>query len=81
LPALPRYFTLPENNDAKEALLSDTALEKTFAHFRRGIIGIDQTFPSPYGEQKLLYRRLDGEWPSLCTYRSALSRANRSFCR
>jgi selenocysteine lyase/cysteine desulfurase len=55
LPALPRYFTLPENNDAKEALLSDTALEKTFAHFRRGIIGIDQTFPSPYGEQKLLY--------------------------
>ena len=30
-------------------------LEKHFETFRKNIIGIDQTFPSPYGEQKMIY--------------------------
>jgi len=31
------------------------SLEKYFTHFRKNIIGRDQTFNSPYGEQKILY--------------------------
>ncbi len=31
------------------------SLEKHFETFRNNIIGIDQTFPSPYGEQKMIY--------------------------
>ena len=30
-------------------------LEKHFKNFRKNIVGIDQTFDSPYGEQKLIY--------------------------
>ena len=30
-------------------------LEKYFNHFRKNIVGINQTFTSPYGEQKLMY--------------------------
>jgi selenocysteine lyase/cysteine desulfurase len=30
-------------------------LEKYFEKFRKNIIGIDQTFQSPYGEQKIIY--------------------------
>lgn len=33
-------------------------LEKYFEKFRSNIIGIDQTFQSPYGEQKIIY----GDW-------------------
>jgi selenocysteine lyase/cysteine desulfurase len=33
-------------------------LEKYFEKFRNNIIGIDQTFQSPYGEQKIIY----GDW-------------------
>jgi hypothetical protein len=33
-------------------------LEKYFENFRKNIIGIDQTFQSPYGEQKIIY----GDW-------------------
>lgn len=33
-------------------------LEKYFGIFRKNIIGIDQTFQSPYGEQKIIY----GDW-------------------
>ncbi len=33
-------------------------LEKYFEKFRKNIIGIDQTFISPYGEQKIVY----GDW-------------------
>ncbi len=33
-------------------------LEKYFEDFRKNIIGIDQTFQSPYGEQKIIY----GDW-------------------
>ncbi len=32
-----------------------TTLESFFAQFRRNVVGIDQTFPSPYGEKKILY--------------------------
>ena len=28
-----------------------TSLESTFVRFRRNIVGIDQTFRSPFGEQ------------------------------
>lgn len=31
------------------------SLEQYFSQFRKNIIGIDQTFISPYGEQKLIY--------------------------
>ena len=34
---------------------SDVSLEHHFAPFRRQIVGIDQTFRSPYGEQPILY--------------------------
>lgn len=30
-------------------------LEKYFAHFRKNIIGIDQTFISPFGKKKIIY--------------------------
>ena len=30
-------------------------LEKYFSRFRKNIIGIDQTFSSPFGEQKIIY--------------------------
>ncbi len=30
-------------------------LEKYFAQFRKDIVGIDATFLTPYGEQKLVY--------------------------
>ncbi|MGB5262948.1 MAG: selenocysteine lyase, partial [Lutimonas sp.] len=30
-------------------------LEKYFTKFRENIVGIDQTFVSPYGEKKILY--------------------------
>ena len=30
-------------------------LEQYFDHFRENIVGINQTFQSPYGEQKLIY--------------------------
>ena len=30
-------------------------MEKYFKKFRDGIIGIDQTFQSPYGEKKIVY--------------------------
>ena len=33
-------------------------LEKYFENFRKNIIGINQTFQSPYGEQKIIY----GDW-------------------
>jgi len=33
-------------------------LEKYFQKFRKNIVGIDQTFISPYGEQKIVY----GDW-------------------
>jgi selenocysteine lyase/cysteine desulfurase len=33
-------------------------LEKYFEKFRKNIVGIDQTFQSPYGEQKIIY----GDW-------------------
>jgi len=32
-----------------------TSLEAYFEKFRKNIIGIDQTFPSPYGPRKILY--------------------------
>ncbi len=32
-----------------------TSLESTFDRFRRNIVGIDQTFRSPFGEQRILY--------------------------
>ncbi|QRM90663.1 aminotransferase class V-fold PLP-dependent enzyme [Lacinutrix sp. WUR7] len=32
-----------------------TALEEYFAVFRKGIVGIDQEFESPYGTQKIVY--------------------------
>jgi selenocysteine lyase/cysteine desulfurase len=31
------------------------SLEKHFETYRKNIVGIDQTFPSPYGEQKMIY--------------------------
>lgn len=34
---------------------TSTSLEQYFKRFRDQIIGIDQTFQSPYGEQKLIY--------------------------
>ncbi len=35
-----------------------SSLEKYFENFRKNIVGIDQTFISPYGEQKIVY----GDW-------------------
>jgi selenocysteine lyase/cysteine desulfurase len=32
-----------------------SSLEKYFSHFREGIIGIDQTFQSPFGVKKIIY--------------------------
>ena len=32
-----------------------TSLESTFERFRRNIVGIDQNFRSPFGEQRILY--------------------------
>ncbi|MCU0344079.1 MAG: aminotransferase class V-fold PLP-dependent enzyme [Ignavibacterium sp.] len=32
-----------------------SGLEKYFSQFRKNIIGIDTTFPTPFGEQKLIY--------------------------
>ena len=32
-----------------------STLEPYFAPFRRRVVGIDQTFPSPYGEQRIVY--------------------------
>ena len=34
---------------------SQTALEQYFLQFRKNIIGIDQTFESPFGEKKIIY--------------------------
>ncbi|HBS12861.1 MAG TPA: selenocysteine lyase, partial [Flavobacteriaceae bacterium] len=31
------------------------SLENYFSQFRKHIIGVDQTFNSPYGEQKIIY--------------------------
>jgi len=31
------------------------SLEKYFEKYRKNIVGIDTTFESPYGEQKLIY--------------------------
>ncbi len=36
-------------------VIESTKLEQYFQQFRNHIIGIDQTFESPYGEQKLIY--------------------------
>ncbi|MBT8322111.1 MAG: selenocysteine lyase, partial [Eudoraea sp.] len=33
----------------------NTSLEAHFEAFRKNIIGIDQTFTTPYGEKKILY--------------------------
>ena len=38
-----------------KAKLSATALEQYFKPFRNNILGIDQTFESPYGTQKMVY--------------------------
>ena len=35
--------------------IKTTALELYFQQFRKNIIGIDQNFVSPYGEQKIIY--------------------------
>jgi selenocysteine lyase/cysteine desulfurase len=32
-----------------------TQLESYFEKFRRNIVGVDQTFPTPYGEQRIVY--------------------------
>lgn len=40
---------------ALESTLPRTDLSDWFAPFRRHIVGIDQTFQSPYGEQRILY--------------------------
>ncbi len=37
------------------SLLKKTTLEQYFAPFRRNILGIDQTFESPYGTKKIIY--------------------------
>ena len=34
---------------------SKSSLENYFDQFRKNIIGIDQTFQSPYGEKKIIY--------------------------
>lgn len=36
-------------------MIQSTALQSHFDKFRKNIIGIDQTFLSPYGEQKIIY--------------------------
>jgi hypothetical protein len=33
----------------------ETKLERYFNEFRKDIIGVDQTFISPYGEKKIIY--------------------------
>ena len=38
-----------------KAKLSATTLEQYFKPFRNNILGIDQTFESPYGTQKMVY--------------------------
>ena len=32
-----------------------TALETYFQRFRNNIVGVDQTFQSPYGKKKIIY--------------------------
>ncbi|OIQ20142.1 MAG: selenocysteine lyase [Flavobacterium sp. MedPE-SWcel] len=38
-----------------DTTIATTALERYFDKFRQNIIGIDQEFESPYGEQKIIY--------------------------
>ncbi|WP_242132567.1 aminotransferase class V-fold PLP-dependent enzyme [Aestuariivivens marinum] len=42
-------------NNNSNSVKTDTTLENYFQQFRKHIVGIDQTFKSPYGEQKLIY--------------------------
>ena len=43
------------------------SLEKYFEKFRKNIVGIDQKFQSPYGEQENYLWRLDCQWKIICT--------------
>lgn len=43
------------SNISTSILNESTDLEKYFNKFRENIVGVDQTFISPYGEQKIIY--------------------------
>ena len=38
--------------------MSESRLELHFSEFRKNVVGLDQTFMSPYGEKKIIYAGL-----------------------
>ena len=41
--------------DSNKSLVSESRLELHFSEFRKNVVGLDQTFMSPYGEKKIIY--------------------------
>ncbi|KGL59011.1 aminotransferase class V-fold PLP-dependent enzyme [Polaribacter sp. Hel1_85] len=46
---------LKDISNSNKSLVSESNLEQYFSEFRKNIVGVNQTFVSPYGEKKIIY--------------------------